>query len=309
VIGGRLHAVVVVDGPATLNDLGPVERVTAEIDWLRFGLQRLAVDGAAGRDVPTAARRCHAGRRLKLDAFLIEPLAARVGDRALVSCRQPRCTRFRGATAVASRSATRNCAVRLGVARARHSAAAGSVGDVVLVAGPDVARAEPSSTTFKRLYRPRPARRRRCRARPPSWPLSTAPGSPTLRRTEAFARTTLVLVSSRRRRSGDRLDLEALRARRRRSSSPRASPGCRGCGGGRADGARLGLARARDERPRRKHSSGPRRGDPHAVGVFHERLAPGDPPAAALATAQERIAADGPAGLAAAAGFLCLGGG
>ena len=43
--------------------------------------------------------------------------------------------------------------------------------------------------------------------------------------------------------------------------------------------------------------------------AFHERLAAGDPPASALAAAQERIAADGPAGLAAAAGFLCLGGG
>src|SRR5207302_1352797 len=37
VMGGTLHAVVVVDGRATLNDLGPIDRVTAEIDWLRFG--------------------------------------------------------------------------------------------------------------------------------------------------------------------------------------------------------------------------------------------------------------------------------
>jgi CHAT domain-containing protein len=43
--------------------------------------------------------------------------------------------------------------------------------------------------------------------------------------------------------------------------------------------------------------------------TFHERLAAGDPAAAALAAAQERAAGDGPAGLAAAAGFLCLGGG
>jgi hypothetical protein len=43
--------------------------------------------------------------------------------------------------------------------------------------------------------------------------------------------------------------------------------------------------------------------------AFHERLVHGDPPAAALAVAQERVARDGPAGIAAAAGFLCLGGG
>jgi CHAT domain-containing protein len=44
------------------------------------------------------------------------------------------------------------------------------------------------------------------------------------------------------------------------------------------------------------------------MGAFHRRLAQGDAPAAALAAAQLRVAADGPAGLAAAAGFLCLGG-
>ena len=43
--------------------------------------------------------------------------------------------------------------------------------------------------------------------------------------------------------------------------------------------------------------------------VFHERLAAGEPPAGALAAAQQRVAADGPAERAAAAGFLCLGGG
>jgi CHAT domain-containing protein len=43
--------------------------------------------------------------------------------------------------------------------------------------------------------------------------------------------------------------------------------------------------------------------------AFHERLVHGDPPAAALAAAQEQVAREGPAGVAAAAGFLCLGGG
>ena len=42
--------------------------------------------------------------------------------------------------------------------------------------------------------------------------------------------------------------------------------------------------------------------------VFHEQLAAGAAPAPALAAAQARVAADSAAGLAAAAGFLCLGG-
>src|SRR5436305_1602150 len=83
VVDATLHAVVVADGRACLHDLGPVDRVTAEIEWVRFALQRLAVDGAAARDVerPLTALARAAG---KLDALLIEPLAARLGDRPLL---------------------------------------------------------------------------------------------------------------------------------------------------------------------------------------------------------------------------------
>jgi hypothetical protein len=41
--------------------------------------------------------------------------------------------------------------------------------------------------------------------------------------------------------------------------------------------------------------------------AVHQRLAAGAPPAVALADAQQRVAADGPASTAAAAAFVCVG--
>ncbi|MGC9665450.1 CHAT domain-containing protein [Planosporangium sp. 12N6] len=77
--GGRLRAVVVADGRATLHDLGGVEAAREQLRLLRFGLRRLVT--MAGSAAARAASE-HAARRL--DAQLFGPLRRRTGERPLV---------------------------------------------------------------------------------------------------------------------------------------------------------------------------------------------------------------------------------
>ena len=76
---GRLHAVVVRDGRASLHDLGPLDQVRHHVRLHRFGLRRSVLMG----DSP-AARAAVEQSAAQLDEQLFTPLRARLADRPLV---------------------------------------------------------------------------------------------------------------------------------------------------------------------------------------------------------------------------------
>ncbi|NUW29837.1 CHAT domain-containing protein [Nonomuraea sp. SMC257] len=79
---GELHAVTIAGGRLSLHHLGPVAPVRDLVDRVPFALRRLARrTSAANRDAAAELLRHAAGR---LDAALLRPLAAAVGDRPLV---------------------------------------------------------------------------------------------------------------------------------------------------------------------------------------------------------------------------------
>jgi tetratricopeptide (TPR) repeat protein len=78
-LDGMLAAVVVAAGRASWHPLGPAAAVADLVDRLPFGLRRLA----AGR-APAPALRLLTDAAGRLDAALLAPVAARVGDRPLV---------------------------------------------------------------------------------------------------------------------------------------------------------------------------------------------------------------------------------
>ena len=308
VIEGTLHAVVVAGGRATLHDLGPVERVTAEIDWLRFGLQRLSVEGAAGRDV-TRPLGGVSRAAAKLDAFLIDPLRAHLDDQPLVIVPTAALHSLPWSALPSLHGRPLTIAPSASAWHARATAPAGE-GDIVLVAGPDVERARAELDTLQQFY---PSARRLDGNGASAERVLAALDGARLAHVAAHGvfRADNPLFSSIRVADGPVTvyDLEALD----RAPSTLVLSACEsGLSGVRPGDELMGLASVLlalgtnvlvasivpvpDEATRR------------LMCVFHERLAAGDLPAAALAAAQVRIAADDPAGLAAAAGFLCLGG-
>lgn len=82
-LDGRLHAVVLTAHGAVLRALGSAGEVRVELEAMQFALRRLARHrgGVASRDAAVAAVG-HAASRL--DALLLDPLAADLADRALV---------------------------------------------------------------------------------------------------------------------------------------------------------------------------------------------------------------------------------
>jgi CHAT domain len=80
---GAVSALVLVRGQMSLVALGPVAAVQAQLDWLRFGLSRLARVGgdAAQRSSWLAGAAASAEA---IEAQLITPLALALGDRPLV---------------------------------------------------------------------------------------------------------------------------------------------------------------------------------------------------------------------------------
>ncbi|MBN6052405.1 CHAT domain-containing protein, partial [Nonomuraea sp. RK-328] len=79
---GELHAVTLAGGRLSLHHLGPAAPVRDLVDRVPFALRRLARrTSAANRDAAAELLRHAAGR---LDAALLRPLAAAVGDRPLV---------------------------------------------------------------------------------------------------------------------------------------------------------------------------------------------------------------------------------
>jgi CHAT domain-containing protein len=82
-IDDALHAVSLVDGTARHHELGSYKAVLAEVDSLRFSLERMA--RRHGSDaLQKAALAAYEYARGELDNALVRPLAKRLGDRPLV---------------------------------------------------------------------------------------------------------------------------------------------------------------------------------------------------------------------------------
>jgi CHAT domain len=79
-LDGRLRALTLVRGRLTLHDLGDVSPAT-ELEWLRFGLNRVA---RAKGSMQRTARQTAAASAARLDRMLIEPLPIPAGDVPLV---------------------------------------------------------------------------------------------------------------------------------------------------------------------------------------------------------------------------------
>jgi hypothetical protein len=82
-LDGELTALVLAGGRLTRHALGAAEPVQGEHEWLRFALARI---GRLGRGAPQATALSQGARRSAqtLDELLIAPLATRLGDRELV---------------------------------------------------------------------------------------------------------------------------------------------------------------------------------------------------------------------------------
>jgi CHAT domain-containing protein len=81
-LDGRLHAIVLSRRSLTLHDLGEVD-VSADLEWLRFALRRLARGGldANGRTTTLANA---AAAAITLDRMLVAPLREAISDAPLV---------------------------------------------------------------------------------------------------------------------------------------------------------------------------------------------------------------------------------
>jgi CHAT domain-containing protein len=121
--------------------------VTAEIDWLRFGLQRLAVDGAAVtcavRSTASAVRR--EARRVSIAR------SPSLGDRSLVVVPTAALHALPWSTLPSLHGRPLAIAPSASAWHARASTTP-PPGGVVLVAGPEVARAGAELDALQRLY-------------------------------------------------------------------------------------------------------------------------------------------------------------
>lgn len=146
-----LHAVTVAGGRVRLHHLGAVEDVVAAQAHLPFALHRLAQPRGAGRSAGPAAVLARVGETL--DRLLLQPLAAAVGDRALVVVPS-------GAVQSVPWSVLPSCVGRPVVvspsAAIWHRAAATgpptSAAPVVAVAGPGLCSARDEAEAVARLH-------------------------------------------------------------------------------------------------------------------------------------------------------------
>jgi hypothetical protein len=309
-LDGELHAIALARGRATLRALGPLAAVERELENLRFALNRLA----QGRGSPAsreAARASAHGSAAALDRLLLAPVLAAVGERELVVVPTgtlhalpwallPTC---RGRPLVVVPSA------RLWYEAARAQADDERDGAVVFVAGPGLAHAEPETRELARSYASSrlltgsSARVERVRA------LLDGAGLAHLAAHGRF-RADNPLFSSLLLADGPLTvyDLEML------TSTPRLmilSACDSGLSAVRPGDELMGLAAAFLTLGTRSIVASVLAAPDHDTRLLmlalHARLRAGDPPRVALASAQERIAAGGDTGLAAAVGFVCLG--
>jgi CHAT domain len=152
-LDGRLTAMVLADGHLTRHDLGPLQPVTEELEWLSFALVRLArrAHGAAQRAAMLDGARASAQT---LGELLVAPLSERVDDRPLVIVP----TGSLHAMPWAMLPQLRGRPVVVAPSAATWSALQGSAprrGKVALVAGPRLRHATAEVAALGGLY-PRP---------------------------------------------------------------------------------------------------------------------------------------------------------
>lgn len=82
-LDGTLTALTLAGGRLRRHELGPLEPVTEQLDWLRFALTRLAAGGQAHEQRAATLAGARASAQA-LDQQLLAPLGAAVGERALV---------------------------------------------------------------------------------------------------------------------------------------------------------------------------------------------------------------------------------
>jgi tetratricopeptide (TPR) repeat protein len=314
-----LHAVAVADGTVRMRHLGPVAPIRALIDRVPFALHRLARHRvSAGSRAAAVELLSHVAERL--DRALLRPFGARLADRPLVVVPTgplqslpwsilPSCA---GRPVSVSPSATLWFAGRRPDADPEEGAAghgAGSAGHVVVAAGPRLpgARAEAAEvaaihgtsaladaaatvetvlTALDGAKLAHLAAHGRLHAHNPLFSsLDFADGPLTVYDLERLKRAphTVILAACDTGRSVVRAGDELLGL----------SATFLALGTGQVVGTVVPVVDA---------AAMP------LMVAFHRRLVGGDPPPAALAAAQRQVAAGDPVGMAAAAGFVCMGG-
>lgn len=308
---GTLHAAVVVSGRVRLRRLGSVVEITSELEGLRFSLRRLAMGHGSPRSLDAAAVAVAFGAK-QLDDLLFSPLAADVGDRPMVVVPTgglhavpwsvlPMC---------AGRPVTVAPSAALWLRASRGARQAGTKG-VVLVAGPGLPHALTEVRTLARRYA---GARRLAGARATCRAVCAALDGAELAHVAAHGcfRADNPLFSSLQLADGPLTvyDLEALK------QAPRTVV-LSACDSGLSDvqpgDELMGLAAAMFALGTRTLIASvfpvPDARTRALMLAFHTGLRSGLVPAVALARAQSRIAATGPAGLATAAAFVCFGAG
>ena len=309
-VGGELHAVTLAGRRARLRAVGPAAAVERELHAIRFGLRRLASGrgSASSRDAALCSVRDCASR---LDRLLIEPALAAIGDRELVIV--PTGTLHALPWALLPSCAVRALVVAPSARLWFETAVQGETRAVdarqVFVAGPRLRHADAEATALAQLYQRSSllvgsdarvdsvkgllngadvahiAAHGRFRADNPLFSsLLLADGPLTVYDLETLGSTPRLLVLS----ACD----SALSAVR---------PG----------DELMGLAAAFLTLGTRSLIASvmpvPDDGARRLMLAVHARLRGGLPPHVALSLAQREIAETGDAGLAAAAGFVCLG--
>ncbi|HUR18517.1 MAG TPA: CHAT domain-containing tetratricopeptide repeat protein [Acidimicrobiales bacterium] len=310
---GQLHAVTLVDGDSELRLLGDAAEVRAEVAALRFALARLARgrSPAAPRAAATAAVRYTSER---LEDVLIRPLSSLLGDRPLLVVPTPDLHAL--PWSVLASCQERPVSVCPSVALWSRMASqvtqpAPSPDEVVLVAGPDLPRAEAELSAI-RAHHPR------------ATSLSGSAAS-AARVGDAIDGAGLVHIAAQGEIRGDNplfsslrlhggpltvYDLEQLSRAPRRMVLSACDGGLSALHPGRGlcglTAALLSIGTATVVAgviPISPHST------PELMTSFHRRLTQGAGPAQALAGAQAEMAKGGSEARARTAGFVCFGAG
>jgi tetratricopeptide (TPR) repeat protein len=308
-LDGALHAVTLAAGKASLHAVGPLAPIERELAGLRFALNRLAAGRASAASRAAARRVVHEGSAA-LDRALLGPVLGSVCERELVVVPTgtlhalpwallPSC---RGRPLVVAPSA------RLWYEAAQQPHGVED-GDAVFVAGPGLPHAAAEASALaasyerSRLLKGHAARVARVSASLDGASLAHVAAHGRFRADNPLF-SSLLLADG----PLTVYDLERL------SSTPRLlilSACDSGLSAVHPGDELMGLAAAFLTLGTRSIVASliaaPDNETKLLMLSLHRRLRAGAPPRVALAAAQERIAAGGETGLAAAAGFVCLG--
>jgi hypothetical protein len=308
---GVLQAVVVVGGRVRLRRLAAADEAASELEQLRFSLRRLARGHGSPASLAAGVDAVAFGAR-RLDALLLAPLAADIGDRALVVVPTGRLHALPWSVLPSNlgRAVTVAPSASLWL-RATAGPRDPTRGGIVLVAGPGLPHASTEVAALARRY---PTSRRLTGAAATCQAVSAAIDGADLAHVAAHGvfRADNPLFSSLQMADGPLTvyDLEALK------EAPRTLV-LSACDSGLSDirpgDELMGLAAAVFALGTSTlvASLFPVPDDPTRALMLalHTGLRAGLAPAVALARAQRRIAGKGPAGVATAAAFVCFGAG